>query len=48
MALKDSRGVSGKTIDMEVRGGTYIIDPVSQEVTCITGASKRGNEYDRL
>ena len=27
--LKDSRGVSGKTIDMEVRGGTYIIDPAT-------------------
>jgi hypothetical protein len=27
--LKDSRGVSGKTIDMEVRGGTYVIDPAT-------------------
>ena len=25
--LKDCRGVSGKTVDMEVRGRTYIIDP---------------------
>jgi replicative DNA helicase len=26
--LKDSRGLAGKTVDMEIRGNTYVIDPV--------------------
>jgi len=26
--LKNSRGLSGNTVEMTIRGGTYIIDPV--------------------
>ena len=25
--LKNSRGLSGSTVEMTIRGGTYIIDP---------------------
>jgi hypothetical protein len=35
--LKDSSGVSGKTVDMDIRGGTYIVDPVSEEVPASPG-----------